>query len=111
MCLKSKSRSVVLTVLRGGGVLGAPGGQGRVHAPFPMNHQDHSAQAAVHIGNDFSNESSNDPLPQTNIRLGIIPDRIQLPGQAHELLRCCHRTGVGNLSVLLDTGLDLAHLL
>jgi hypothetical protein len=82
-----------------------------MQASSPMNHQDNFACGVVDVGDNFVNESSHNPLLQTHVRVGIVPNRFKLFGQIHKFL--CRGCGNyrGLIEVLLNSSFNLAHAL
>src|SRR3954463_3640148 len=82
----------------------------RVQTTFPMDHEHDLTSAALHVGYYFLNQSAHNPFLQAGITTRIIPDLIQLLGQACKFCWRWHRMLLLRCSCL-NAVLYLSHAL
>jgi hypothetical protein len=78
---------------------------------FPVNDQNDFTGLGIAIDNDFVNECSNEPFLQSDIRVRIPPDRLEVRCQSLEFFSSGDDGLTAAVHVLIDALLDLADTL
>ena len=82
-----------------------------MHAAFPVNDQNDLAGLGIGIDDDFVNECSNDAFLQSDIRVRIPPDGLEVRGQILQFVSGGDHGLTAAVHVVIDARLDLADTL